>query len=304
MARHPAVTPTKAAPTAFPASSVTPQGSWCSWRSAKAAVWGIATAWGSRGCQAGIVSLRRLPGKRWIRMESKFPGWSPRPVSMASVQPVPEVRRRVGRLSTPRRATWRSPGAARKSLPARRSMIRVVSPAFSRAAATRRVLGTPSDPPQDAGAVVGGRGAVGVLQDSLDAGGVGIGEPGDHPGAGLAEVAESDEPPGGRGVGEAGAVVVVISARVPQVQGDVPVSMAASLPGAEGTAPKASLTPSAAAAIGARTQAVPAVSPGRPAGATLAVHPRHEARTAARCFPGGTGVPGPRSSMGQACFHQ
>jgi hypothetical protein len=38
MARHPAVTPTKAAPTAFPASSVTPQGSWCSWRSAKAGV--------------------------------------------------------------------------------------------------------------------------------------------------------------------------------------------------------------------------------------------------------------------------
>jgi hypothetical protein len=79
-------------------------------------------------------------------MESKFPGWSPSPVSMASVQPAPEVRRRVGRLSTPRRATWHSPGAARKSLPARRSMIRVVSPAFSRAAAVRRVLRTPSDP--------------------------------------------------------------------------------------------------------------------------------------------------------------
>jgi hypothetical protein len=41
---------------------------------------------------------------------------------------------------------------------------------------------------QDAGAVVGGRGAAGVLQDSLDAGGVGVGEPGDHPGAGLVEV--------------------------------------------------------------------------------------------------------------------
>jgi hypothetical protein len=78
--------------------------------------------------------------------ESKFPGWSPRPVSMASVQPDLEVRRRVGRLSTPRRATWHSPGAARKSLPARRSMIRVLSPACSRAAAVRRVLGTPSDP--------------------------------------------------------------------------------------------------------------------------------------------------------------
>ena len=86
MARHTAVTPTKAAPTAFPASSVTPHGSWCSWRSAKAAVWGMVTAGASRGCQAGISSLRRLPGKRWIRMESKFPGWSPRPVSMASVQ--------------------------------------------------------------------------------------------------------------------------------------------------------------------------------------------------------------------------
>ena len=33
-----------------------------------------------------------------------------------------------------------------QSLPTRRSMIRVVSPAFSRAAATSRVLGTPSDP--------------------------------------------------------------------------------------------------------------------------------------------------------------
>jgi hypothetical protein len=133
-------------PTALPASSVTPHGSWCSWRSAKAAVWGIATAWGSRGCQAGISSLRRPPGKRWIKMESKFPDRSPSPVSMASVQPAPEVRRRVGRLSTPRRATWHSPGAARKSPPARRSMIRVVSPAFSRAAAVRRVLRTPSDP--------------------------------------------------------------------------------------------------------------------------------------------------------------
>jgi len=49
---------------------------------------------------------------------------------MASVQPAPEVRRRVGWLSTPSRATWHSPWAARKSPPTRRSMIRVVSPAF------------------------------------------------------------------------------------------------------------------------------------------------------------------------------
>src|ERR1022692_2347357 len=88
---------------------------------------------------------------------------------------------------------------------------------------------------QDAGAVVRGRGAVCVLQDSLDAGGVGIGEPGDHPGAGLAEVAESDEPPGGWGVGEVRAVVLVINARVPQVQGDVPVARFAARGGPDGT---------------------------------------------------------------------
>jgi hypothetical protein len=108
MARHAAVTPTKAAPAALPASSVTPHGSWCSWRSAKAAVWGIATAWGWRGCQAGISSLRRLPGKRWMRMESKFPGWSPSPVSMASVQPAPEVRRLWGSGTRPLALTWAS----------------------------------------------------------------------------------------------------------------------------------------------------------------------------------------------------
>jgi hypothetical protein len=74
------------------------------------------------GLPGGDLVAAPLRGKRWIRMESKFPGWSPSPVSTASVQPGPEVRRRVGRLSTPRRGTWHSPGAAWKSLPARRSI--------------------------------------------------------------------------------------------------------------------------------------------------------------------------------------
>jgi hypothetical protein len=98
---------------------------------------------------------------------------------------------------------------------------------------------------EDAGAVISGNGAVGVLEDELDVLWSAVGQAGDYPGERLAEVSEADKPPCDGGVRERRAEVAGVTPGVPEVQGDVPI------------AGSARMTPSRSTGSGQHTRTVP-----------------------------------------------